>query len=188
VESDDRRQQPPPVNKATDDAAGPTQEAEVSGNASADREDQPPVGSQRDVVVLTAPWTTRGEVPLQMAYFRHASEQVPREFVRQRSAVHMKFLVEEHKTRRHIEDNRNRRFAIIAATLLVVAAALVVTFAPSDREVFSGWIGLALVIVAAGVIGYQRLVAKGPAFEIRGENVETSSDGKPSRNSRQIDK
>ena len=61
-------------------------------------------------------------------------------------------IVEEHKT---------SRLSMILAVLLVLAAALVVCFAPSGREAFSHWLGAGLLAVALGIFARKNIWAKG---------------------------
>jgi O-antigen/teichoic acid export membrane protein len=49
---------------------------------------------------------------------------------------------------------------MIAAAILILGAAVSVLFAPAGRETVSYWIGAALVIFAAGAMGYKRVWGK----------------------------
>src|SRR5215470_16875796 len=72
------------------------------------------------------------------------------------------FLLE--RTRLHEtyikEQERTKRIGIILSAVLIFGAAALILFAPAGRETLSYWIGAALVIFAAGTLGYQRVWGK----------------------------
>jgi hypothetical protein len=78
------------------------------------------------------------------------------------SGVHNNFIVE--RTRLHEtyirEQARNKRIGLILSFILILAAALIVMFAPKDREKMSYWVGASLVIFAAGAGGFGRVWGK----------------------------
>src|SRR5712692_7172885 len=77
-------------------------------------------------------------------------------------AVAEVFLVE--RTRLHElyvrEQERTRRVGLILAAVLILAAAAMILFAPAGREILSYWIGAALIVFAAGTVGYKRVWGK----------------------------
>jgi hypothetical protein len=92
---------------------------------------------------------------------RGASAASVRQFVTERSAVHLAYIVEQEKTK--------RLSLAIAGGLLALAVALPV-FAPSGRETLSYLLGAALFVFAAGAAGYARVWAKAPKIEFRADD------------------
>jgi hypothetical protein len=84
-------------------------------------------------------------------------ERMVRDFVRQRTRLHASYIAEQART---------RRYQITLAALLIVLAGAAVLFAPPGRETLSYWVGGALVIFAAGALGFRRLFAKAPGFAV----------------------
>lgn len=78
------------------------------------------------------------------------------EFVAERSRVHETYIVEQAKS---------RRFGLLLAFLLILAAAAAVMFAPEGRQSLSYWIGAALLVFAAGASGFGRVWGKTATFE-----------------------
>lgn len=72
-------------------------------------------------------------------------------FVRERTRLHEIYIREQEKT---------KRVGLILAAIMILGAASLVLFAPQGRETLSYWIGTALVIFAAGAVGYRRLWSK----------------------------
>ena len=64
-------------------------------------------------------------------------------------------------------DEKTKRIRFTLAVILVLAAAAITVFAPSGRETMSYWIGAALVITAAGCVGFKRLSAVAPKFSFK---------------------
>ena len=58
------------------------------------------------------------------------------------------------------EQALNKRIGLFLAFFLILGAALIVLFAPEGREVISYWIGMALLVFAAGAVGFGRVWGK----------------------------
>ena len=69
-------------------------------------------------------------------------------FVKERTRLHEIYIREEART---------KRIGLILAFLLILAAASIMLFAPAGREFLSYWIGSALIIFAAGAVGFSRV-------------------------------
>lgn len=122
-----------------------------------------PLPSDRGRVRLSAPWShvLVGDHRQMAACVSDADLE---SFVTVRSRVHALYIAEEHRT---------KRLGMIVGAALVAAAAALMVFAPPGREVMSYWVGAALVIVAAGCLGYQRVAA-------RAKNIMVGVDGNSS--------
>jgi hypothetical protein len=72
----------------------------------------------------------------------------PSEFIRERSIVHLQYIIEENKT---------KRLALVISALLVIAGGFILAYAPAANRVLANFIGIALVISAGGAAGYKRL-------------------------------
>jgi len=61
----------------------------------------------------------------------------------------------------HIKEHeKTKRIALILGFALILAASTMILFAPEGREQLSYWIGAALVIFAAGTVGYTHVWGK----------------------------
>jgi uncharacterized membrane protein YedE/YeeE len=65
----------------------------------------------------------------------------------------------------------NRRIGLVLAFALILAAAAVVMFASPGRETLSYWIGAALVIFAAGAVGFGQVRVKAPGISLDADNA-----------------
>ena len=83
--------------------------------------------------------------------FGRASDDTALAFLRERTRVHETYIKEQERT---------KRIGIIASAILILGAAALILFAPAGRETLSYWIGAALVVFAAGAMGYQRIWGK----------------------------
>lgn len=83
--------------------------------------------------------------------FGTPSEDALGAFITERTRLHETYIKEQERT---------KRIGMIVAATLIVAAAALVLFAPAGRETLSYWIGAALVIFASGSMGYQRIWGK----------------------------
>ncbi len=72
-------------------------------------------------------------------------------FISERTRVHETYIREQ---------ARNKRIGLILSFLLIIAASTIILFAPKGRETLSYWIGAALVIFAAGSVGFSRVLGK----------------------------
>lgn len=121
--------------------------------------------SPKNKINLTAPWAkdlppihleetpaeiARGDIPVSQ-YVSVASDALGAAFLQERSRVHETYIKEQERT---------KRIGMILAAILILAAAALILFAPAGRETLSYWIGAALVIFAAGSMGYQRIWGK----------------------------
>ena len=72
-------------------------------------------------------------------------------FVRERTRVHETYIIEQERT---------KRIGMILSVMLILGAGALILFAPEGRETLSYWIGAALIIFAAGAMGYKRVWGK----------------------------
>jgi len=79
------------------------------------------------------------------------SPRTAERFLIERTQVHALYIAEQEKT---------KRLGLILAAVLIIAASAIILFAPEGRETLSYWIGVALVIFAAGAVGYKRVWGK----------------------------
>jgi O-antigen/teichoic acid export membrane protein len=79
------------------------------------------------------------------------SAESAEEFIRERTRLHELYIREQERT---------KRIGLVLAAVLILAASALVLFAPTGRETLSYWIGAALVIFAAGAMGYKRVWGK----------------------------
>ena len=82
---------------------------------------------------------------------RGLSEKLTQTFLQERTRLHETYIKEQERT---------KRIGMIAAMILILGAAALILFAPAGRETLSYWIGAALVIFAAGAMGYPRVWGK----------------------------
>jgi hypothetical protein len=80
-----------------------------------------------------------------------SSSDIDNNFVKERTRLHEIYIREE---------SRNKRIGLVLAFLLILFASLIVLFAPVGRETISYWIGAALIIFAAGTVGFGRVWGK----------------------------
>lgn len=76
---------------------------------------------------------------------------VDNNFITERTRLHEIYIREQ---------AHNKRIGMILSFVLILAAALIITFAPKDREKMSYWVGASLVIFAAGANGFGRVWGK----------------------------
>ncbi|WP_299980533.1 hypothetical protein [uncultured Pseudoteredinibacter sp.] len=55
------------------------------------------------------------------------------------------------------EQYKNERLAMILSVVLVLVTILTVFLAPEGKEIISYWVGGALILVIAGILGYTKL-------------------------------
>jgi hypothetical protein len=79
--------------------------------------------------------------------FRPGSKEV-QQFLIERTRLHEVFIREEAKS---------ERLSLGLGSALFLAACLVIVFAPESRQGVANWVGAAMLIVAAGVVGYKRV-------------------------------
>ncbi len=72
-------------------------------------------------------------------------------YIRERTRLHETYIREQART---------QRLGLVLAFFLILLAAAVVLLAPSGRENISYWVGIALVVFAAGASGYGRIWGK----------------------------
>lgn len=111
-----------------------------------------------NVVILATPWRDPKDCRLTISNailselvsnsIGTPSENLAEAFVKERTRLHGKYIHEREVT---------QRIGMIVGAGLVLAAAAMVMFAPAGRETLSYWIGAALVIFAAGAMGYKRV-------------------------------
>ena len=110
--------------------------------------------SEPSYVSLSTPWRDPKQcrlVPSMINSIGMASDEVVDMFVKERTRLHESYVREQERT---------KRVAMLLSAILIVTAAGMVLFAPAGRETLSYWIGVALVIFAAGAMGYQRVWGK----------------------------
>lgn len=102
------------------------------------------VPTDKSRIELSVPWGG----PLQVGPSGDGSEDL---FIKERTRLHEYYIRQE---------SINKRIGLILAFLLILAAVLVVLFAPEGRETMSYWVGAALIVFAAGAVGFGRVWAK----------------------------
>lgn len=116
-------------------------------------------------ICLSTPWISTANVFTSaswMPWHIRESRKLQALFLAERSRVHEVYIREEHKTK--------RLSMIIAATLTMVSVVIMV-FAPAGRETLSYWLGAAILVIAAGSMGYKRIRGKTPGFSLRADDA-----------------
>jgi hypothetical protein len=90
-----------------------------------------------------------------------------RHFVENRTALHQYIIKQRQIT---------KRFTLSLAAFLLVAAAVLMLFAPEGREVLSYSIGAALVLISAGAMGFHGFWAKTTLGTLGADTVQPTSD------------
>lgn len=129
-------------------------------------------------VRISAPWG-EGQYfdpgPMQAV----VQQQATNDFLRIRSELHRTYIVEQEKT---------KRLGLLVACALLIVGAAVVIFAPDGRDAVANWMGGALVVAAAGAVGFSRVHAKSPLFEVgagtshatpKADAADAASNGSP---------
>lgn len=98
---------------------------------------------------LSTPWG--GEQNIGGYIYNESTAHLHNNFVKERTRLHEVYILEQAK---------NKRIGLILAFLLILLAALLMLFAPEGKETLSYWIGAALVIFSAGVLGFGRVWGK----------------------------
>ncbi|MEL6515533.1 MAG: hypothetical protein AAFQ69_18775 [Pseudomonadota bacterium] len=111
-------------------------------------EEEPP--AQKNTIKLSAPWGTRQSISQNIAYSVDDAKTA-QAFLRQRTGLHKEYIVQIQK---------NKRLGMILAFVMIVFSILILIFAPEGRETLSYWTGAALIIFAAGALGYGRVWGK----------------------------
>lgn len=70
----------------------------------------------------------------------------------------------------------NRLGALLNQLSLLLAACLVVVFAPAGREYVASWIGAALLVTVAGAAGYKRIRGKSRNISFGADQGEGESE------------
>ena len=125
-----------------------------------------PVQTDSDGTSLSTPWG--GDCG---RYLRGPeNESVTKTFLEARSNVHATYILETEKT---------KRMGYGLSTLLLAIACIVPIFAPAGREVLSWWMSAALLVFAAGAMGFTRisLHAKKNQLRVSKEAPCKSSEG-----------
>lgn len=100
-------------------------------------------GKDSSRIELSAPWGAQ-----QRRISNTESAALEEAFIRQRSNIHLQYIIEENKT---------KRMALVISVLLVIAGGLILVYAPRDNRMLANFIGIALVLAAGGAAGYRRL-------------------------------
>lgn len=103
-------------------------------------------------IKLSAPWSDPANCPSCIGPMENAEE-----FVRERSKVHSKYIV---------EDNKTKRFGYAICAVLLIAGGAVAVFAPEANRMLGNIVGGSLAIGAAGTAGFKRLFVKSPKGQI----------------------
>lgn len=111
-----------------------------------------PEKSESNQVRLSVPWGGhQGYRNVMSNIAGLPSAESAEEFIRERTRLHELYIREQERT---------KRIGLVLAAVLILAASALVLFAPTGRETLSYWIGAALVIFAAGAMGYKRVWGK----------------------------
>ena len=85
------------------------------------------------------------------------------------------------------EREKTKRLLISAACLLFIVAALVIVFAPAEKQSLANVLGAALMILSLGAIGASRFIIKIPGITIEtNSNVQSTPINQPLHNSGQF--
>jgi hypothetical protein len=122
--------------------------------------------SSVDEIRISAPWRPHHPMQAISRGVRQRSTVDPNHFLTERSRVHEVYIREQEKT---------RRLSLFLSAVLLLAACLVVVFAPAGRENVSSWVGAALLASAAGAAGYKRIWG-------RSKNMSLGADQGQGRN------
>ena len=116
--------------------------------------------TQSSAISLSAPWNAgarfaRGNINAQSA--RYLSKDEAKSFIEKRTDLHAIYIRETERT---------RRFTLGLAASLLALASVVPFIAPEGRESISHFVSLALLVFAAGAVGYSkvRLSSKDKVF------------------------
>ncbi|TCA58087.1 hypothetical protein E0H71_00350 [Rhizobium leguminosarum bv. viciae] len=127
-------------------------------------------------IILTPPWTSVVDGQHRL-YAKSvgpepagSNSDLEALFLQERTRLHESFIREKEKT---------RRLTIALSAGLIAQAALVPLFAPQGRETLSYLLAAALVVFAAGAVGFQTLQMKCREVDIKLSMEETNQ----SRNS-----
>lgn len=128
-------------------------------------------GGEPQRVSLSTPWGPRQSISRSYRCDLKTDADIDeiKEFIGQRTRLHEAYIREEAKS---------RRLGLVLAFLLILAAALVVQFAPVGRENLSYWIGAALVIFAAGSCGFGRIWGKALGISFGADRGQHALDRK----------
>jgi hypothetical protein len=92
-------------------------------------------------------------------------------FIRERSHVHVQYVVQENKT---------RRLAQIISATLVITGSVILVYAPETNRLLADLVGIALIVAAAGSAGFRRLWIKSKGIDLAaGDDVPTGRSTKP---------
>ncbi|ENU5815648.1 hypothetical protein ACE34P_003248 [Vibrio fluvialis] len=124
-----------------------------------DKQDEKNKGDKSSIHI-SAPW---GGSNIMQSVSRVSRDNPvdPNHFVSERTRVHEAYIIEQEKT---------KRLSLILSAVLLLAACLIFIFAPEGREQVSTWIGVALVITAAGAAGYKRVWGKSKIISFGADN------------------
>jgi hypothetical protein len=112
---------------------------------------------------LVPPWITRftrysrGNVAVQSSYLTHpidfdtSDPDAGKMFLETRSQLHALYIKETEKT---------KRTGLWLSASLIALACLIPVFAPEGRDVLSYWISAALLVFAAGAMGFTAISLK----------------------------
>lgn len=113
-------------------------------------------GRNQGFAEFSAPWGPQQQSLQRQSILADDPEAIV-QFTRDRSKLHMFYIEHVHRT---------KRLTVAVGAGLVLAAAALQVFAPTGRENLSHWIGAALVITAAGIVGFRSVWAKAPGFSV----------------------
>jgi hypothetical protein len=117
-------------------------------------------------VNLSAPW---GDDPSPCFIGSGFQFKAIEQFLIERTRLHEVFIREEAKT---------KRLGLALGTLLFLAACLVIVFAPESRQGVASWVGAAMLVAAAGVVGYKRVWGKSTILTFSADqHAESGSTG-----------
>jgi hypothetical protein len=114
------------------------------------RPDEPAAAGE---IRLSTPWG--GPEPTNVS--TNGGEIVSATFIRERTRVHEVYIQEQSKS---------KRIGLVLSAVLILAATLILVFAPPGREQLSYWIGAALLVFAAGAAGYKRIWGRSAVFSV----------------------
>ena len=113
----------------------------------------------KNEIKISAPWGGTQQVMLsKIGNFKDSTVQD--NFIKERSRVHSEYIKENEKT---------KRISLITSAIILALGLVIIIFGPAEKQTLSNWIGVSLIILAAGTAGYKRVWAKSKLIEIKAD-------------------
>lgn len=111
---------------------------------------------KENMIELSAPWgganvNRCSNFPKNGMSYLPEDRATARLFIKQRTELHRDYI---------LQTSKNKRLGLLLAFFMIMLSILILVFAPDGRETLSYWIGSALLVFAAGALGYGRVWGK----------------------------